>query len=276
MNQAELIPISAFSKMAEITRQTLIYYDRIGLFKPALVDDNGYRYYHLNQLDAIGVIGILKEQGMSLQHIHAHLEQRNPERTLELLRKQEEMIQSQLAKLERTRQMIGIQMENLELSIGIDITKMQVIWQPDIPLLKSAYMRVTKQDFAEKLWMDFQQRLQREQAPIGYPGGVIVEQQDLQNRNGDMMSYMFSRMQTHTETQHYMPAGYYLVSYMRADYGDTDKIYPRIFEHIEQQGYEISGHAYEEYVQDEISVQNPDEYLVRVLIQIKKPASSSL
>ncbi len=275
MNQAELVPISTFSKMAEISRQTLIYYDRIGLFKPALVDDNGYRYYHFNQLDAIGVIGILKEQGMSLQHIHDHLEQRNPERTLDLLRKQEQMIELQIAKLERTRQMIGVQVENLELSIGIDISTMEVIWQPDIPLLKSAHMRVSKQDFAERLWTDFQQRLQREQAPIGYPAGVIVEQKDLQDRNGDMMSYMFSRMQTHIEIQHYMPAGYYLVSYMRADYGDTEKIYPRIFDHIEQQGYEVSGHAYEEYVQDEVSVQNSDEYLVRVLIQIKKPVSSS-
>ncbi len=273
MNQAELVPISAFSKMAEITRQTLIYYDRIGLFKPARVDDNGYRYYHLNQLDTILVISILKGQGMSLEHIREHLHDRNPQSTLELLRRQEQLIQQQMMKLQRTLQMISIQAENIEHSFQVDIDTIQVIWQPEIPLLRSERMRVSKQDFAEQLWDDFQMRLQREQAPSGYPAGVIVEQEDLLNRNGDRMSYMFSRMQTHVEPQHYMPAGYYLVSYARADYGDTDKIYPRMFDYIEQQGYIINGHAYEEYVQDEISLHNPDEYLARIMIGIEKPAS---
>ncbi|WP_322924119.1 MerR family transcriptional regulator [Paenibacillus campi] len=272
MHQSEFISISAFSKMAQISRQTLIYYDRMGLLKPVFVHDNGYRYYHPGQLDAVAVITILKAQGMSLHDIRAHLHQRTPASTLELLRKQEQMIQQQIAKLERTRQMIRMQADNIELSMQVDINDMKVIWQPDIPLLISKRIRLPKVDFPESLWEDFQVRLQNEHAPIGYPGGIIVEREDMLNRDGDRMSYMFSRMETQVEQQHYMPAGYYLVSYTRADYGDTDKIYPRIFDHIEQRRYTIIGHAYEEYVQDEVSLQNPDEYLVRIMVQIAQPS----
>ncbi len=271
MNQAELIPISAFSKMAEVTRQTLIYYDRIELFKPVLVDDNGYRYYHLNQLDAIGVIAILKEQGMSLQQIRSHLEQRSPERTLELLRAQEQLIQSQIAKLERTRQMIGIQTANLELSMKVDISKMEVTWQPAVPILLSARIRSSKQDFPENLWQDFQLRLQNEHAPIGYPMGVIIEQEDMLRRDADTISYTYSQMETYTEPQHYREEGYYLVAHARADYADTEKIYPRIFDYMERQHYVIKGHTYEEYMQDEVSISNPDDYLVRIMVHIEKP-----
>lgn len=39
------ISISEMAKLHGITRQTLIHYDNIDLFKPAKVDTNGYRYY---------------------------------------------------------------------------------------------------------------------------------------------------------------------------------------------------------------------------------------
>lgn len=39
------ISVGKMAEMHNISRQTLIYYDKIGLFKPYKVDKNGYRYY---------------------------------------------------------------------------------------------------------------------------------------------------------------------------------------------------------------------------------------
>ena len=39
------ISISEMAKLHGITRQTLIHYDNIDLFKPAKVDTNGYHIY---------------------------------------------------------------------------------------------------------------------------------------------------------------------------------------------------------------------------------------
>lgn len=44
------ISISEMAKLHGITRQTLIHYDSIDLFKPAKVDTNGYRYYCKHQI----------------------------------------------------------------------------------------------------------------------------------------------------------------------------------------------------------------------------------
>ena len=42
----DLFTIGEISKHQNISRQTLIFYDKIGLFRPAYVDpENGYRYY---------------------------------------------------------------------------------------------------------------------------------------------------------------------------------------------------------------------------------------
>ncbi|MGG0821501.1 MerR family transcriptional regulator [Paenibacillus turicensis] len=273
MHQNDLLSISAFSKMVEIPRKTLIYYDQIGLFKPAWVADNGYRYYHRSQLDTIGVISIFKELGMSLDEIQAHLGKRTPASTLELLHKQEKLIQLQIAKLERAQQMISKRAGNIEHSLKVNINEMNIIWQNKTPILLSIRMDTNKQQFPEELWKDFQFRLHKENAPIGYPNGVIIPQESLLKKDGDKISYTYCYMETHFHKQAYMPKGYYLVSYSRADYGDTDKIFPQIFDHIEKNNYVIIGDAYEEYLLDEISIQNPNEYLVKVMVHIEDPVN---
>ena len=42
-----LFSIGELSKLQNISRQTLIFYDKIGLFRPAYTDpDNGYDLHH--------------------------------------------------------------------------------------------------------------------------------------------------------------------------------------------------------------------------------------
>ncbi len=271
MLQSDFLPISAFSKMSEVPRKTLIYYDSIGLFKPIFVAENGYRYYHRNQLDTIGVIHIFKELGMSLEEIREHLSHRTPDSTLELFYKQEEIVYSQLQKLQRAKQMIIQRAENIRQSLHMDTTRMNVVWQDKMPLLLSSPVRSSKKQFPEELWSDFQKRLQREHAPLGYPTGVMIDKEDMLRGDGDWMTHMYSRMETIHYKQEYMPEGYYLVACARADYGDTERIFPPIFEYIHKQRYTIIGHAYEEYIQDEVVLQNPEEYLVRIMVHIEKP-----
>ncbi|WP_083938075.1 MerR family transcriptional regulator [Paenibacillus daejeonensis] len=269
MQQADLLPISTFSKLSDVPRKTLIYYDRLGLFKPAYVAGNGYRYYHRSQLDTIGVIQVCKDLGMSLEDIRQHLEQRTPAGTLELLRQQEAMLRLQLARLEQTRQMVSRRADNIEQSMHVDTTRMHVIEQPRVPLLLSRRVHGSKAQFPEALWQDFQQRLQQEHAPLGYPNGVIVPKEDLLHRDGDGVSHMFCRMTTQAHEQVYMPEGFYLVSYAQANYGDTDKIYPQIFDYLDKHQYVVIGDAYEEYLQDEVVLRDSEAYVVRVMVQIE-------
>lgn len=57
------ISISEMAKLHGITRQTLIHYDSIDLFKPAKVDTNGYRYYCKHQIPYLREICFLKSRG---------------------------------------------------------------------------------------------------------------------------------------------------------------------------------------------------------------------
>ncbi|MEX1381388.1 MerR family DNA-binding transcriptional regulator [Lactobacillus delbrueckii subsp. bulgaricus] len=50
MNE-ELIKTGDFAKMCAVTKKALYVYEAKGLLKPAVVKDNGYRYYRLEQVD---------------------------------------------------------------------------------------------------------------------------------------------------------------------------------------------------------------------------------
>ena len=71
-----LFSIGELSKLQNISRQTLIFYDKIGLFCPAYVDpENGYRYYSAAQLDFLDTICIMKRIGFSLDEIKSYLKE---------------------------------------------------------------------------------------------------------------------------------------------------------------------------------------------------------
>lgn len=59
-----------FSKIAQVSKRLLRFYDEIGLFQPAQIDpQTGYRYYSARQLPRLNRILVLKELGLSLDEI---------------------------------------------------------------------------------------------------------------------------------------------------------------------------------------------------------------
>ena len=68
------------AKLHGISKQTLLYYDSIGLLKPKEKDKfNKYRYYTLDQFDELDVIICLKTLGLQLKEIKNYLKKTKAE-----------------------------------------------------------------------------------------------------------------------------------------------------------------------------------------------------
>lgn len=75
-----------FAKILGVKKHTLFHYDDIGLFSPAVKDEeNGYRYYFVWQMDAFEVIRALQKLGMPLGEIREYMKSRSPEHFLSLV-----------------------------------------------------------------------------------------------------------------------------------------------------------------------------------------------
>ena len=67
---SHLYKIGMFAQMNHITVKTLHFYEEQGLLAPAYVDeDNGYRYYTMNQMAELHQICALKQAGFTLEDI---------------------------------------------------------------------------------------------------------------------------------------------------------------------------------------------------------------
>lgn len=101
------LSISEMAQIHDISRQTLIYYDKIDLFKPEIIDEkNGYRYYSTLQIPLLREICFLRAIGMSLEDIRKNNEYNNSESTISLLESQNDKIDKQIKQLETQKKLI--------------------------------------------------------------------------------------------------------------------------------------------------------------------------
>mgnify|MGYP002429501805 CR=1 FL=1 len=69
--------IGQFADLHEINKKTLMWYDEIGLLKPAAVRENGYRYYTYQQSSTLETILMLRELQVSIREIQEFLKNRS-------------------------------------------------------------------------------------------------------------------------------------------------------------------------------------------------------
>jgi DNA-binding transcriptional MerR regulator len=102
-----MLSIGDFSQLGQVTVRALHVYDKLGLLKPAHVDESsGYRYYAASQLSRLNRILVLKGMGFSLEQITRLLEDDLPAEQLRgmFMMKQaeiEQQVQESKTQLER-------------------------------------------------------------------------------------------------------------------------------------------------------------------------------
>lgn len=68
-DSGKLYKVAEFARLCGLPKDTVLYYDRIGLLCPAKVGSNGYRYYTFDQLFTANLIEGLKLSHMTLDEI---------------------------------------------------------------------------------------------------------------------------------------------------------------------------------------------------------------
>lgn len=106
--------ISEMAKMFGVSRQALIYYDRIGLFRPAHVNAEGYRFYAPTQIPLLRLICLLRSMGLELKEIERVLATPDPVRIASCLVEQLADLDGQIAGLRACRAAIQERLEFYE------------------------------------------------------------------------------------------------------------------------------------------------------------------
>ena len=87
MNKKDkLLTIGQFAAMHGINKKTLMWYDEIGLFKPAVINpENGYRCYNYHQSPVLETILLLRELEVPINEVQNFMKNRSAQNLKNLL-----------------------------------------------------------------------------------------------------------------------------------------------------------------------------------------------
>lgn len=95
--------ISEVANIFGVSRQTLIYYDKIGLFGPAEVNEKGYRFYSPTQIPLMRLICMLRDLGVDLDEITRLTSSYDVAEMARKLQERVSELDDQIAELEKER-----------------------------------------------------------------------------------------------------------------------------------------------------------------------------
>lgn len=101
------LSVSEMAQIHGLSRQTLIYYDRIGLFKPYFVEQNGYRFYSPVQIPKLREICFLRSIGMPIDEIKKHNLLNSSISTLSLLAEQKARLEEEISTLNTRLELVN-------------------------------------------------------------------------------------------------------------------------------------------------------------------------
>lgn len=128
MRMEKLYSTGEFAKIAGVTLRTIRYYDKIGLLKPTLILNNGYRKYCNNDLITLQKILSLKELGFSLEEIHPLIQDNDKDSFKKSIKLQTNLINQKIQKLTALK-------ESLKATEKI-LAKKEIAWDKIIELIK--------------------------------------------------------------------------------------------------------------------------------------------
>ena len=270
-----LFSIGELSAYQNISRQTLIYYDKIGLFRPAYVDpDTGYRYYSPRQIDYLDTILIMKKIGFSLKQIRAHMEHYTLESSLQALRAQASEIERRIAEWKLIQNRVELRCRQMEAAREVRGRENEVVLeqvpgqtllvQPVAPpYTLEACSIATKRCFA----LAFSERL-----PLFFESGAIVPRDKLLAGRFMEAAYAFVPLEgpsPHAQSR-VLPAGRCACVYHVGDYPSIGRAYRRLMAFLEAQGLEAASDAYEVCINDYLTSRDESEYITRIQVYVRE------
>ncbi|MBC6695891.1 MerR family transcriptional regulator [Terrisporobacter mayombei] len=118
--------IGEVCKLFNVTRDTLVHYDKIGLLSPKKDKNNGYRYYKIEDLNCLTDIIFYKSLNLSLNDIDRVIKDCSPEQILNLVKEKEIYIKKEMDKIKKIQKRLESMKVSLEECI-YDSNKVELI-----------------------------------------------------------------------------------------------------------------------------------------------------
>ncbi len=254
------------ARLHGISKQTLLYYDRIGLLKPREKNETtSYRYYTLEQFEELDVILCLKNLGMKLKEIKGYLDKTSVEDRLDQLKGQEAIIQKRLEQLNRTDQRLKAIIAALDTNITITpfetgikrLNRRYIISEPVLAPFEYYDLEIAIKKIIKL-------SLERPDTEMG-DFMVFVEI----GENGDEI-FKKVALETRMESTEFIEAGEYAYIYHKGPYETLNRSRSQLYDHARKSGCKVAGATIEKGLLGSFAVASDKEYLIELQVPVKR------
>lgn len=266
-----LFSVGQVAKLFRINIRTLHYYDRIGLLRPAIVDEEtGYRYYSTQQFERLNTILYLRALDMPIKKILLFFEHKSTERMMELLKEQEEATAEKLRQLDRVGRKLAQRIRMLEDAAS---SEMEEIQMARMPQRRVAVLRkeITPDDDLEHPIRELEQ--QNSLGPIIFLGkiGLSISKEDLCRRKFDLFSGIFLIFEEGDRQQgssDILPEGDYLTIRFSGTHKNSPRYYEKLTDYIEAHQMTIVGDSVEITIIDSGMTSDESQFVTEIQIPV--------
>ncbi|MEK5179681.1 MerR family transcriptional regulator [Paenibacillus odorifer] len=256
-----------FAKLFGIKKDTLFYYDKIKLFQPAGISDNGYRYYTIQQLDTFWAIQSLRSLNFPIKDLKSYFSSPSSEKLTKLAEEQLIKVEEEIKKLQEIYWFLSKLTSISEELINTTLGEVTFVELPEEHVIYSAPNPRTGDTSNEEWNYDYEVFL--EQTGMKGPAfiGSVTSKEDILHGRFNRVERLF----VHTETPNaeLKSAGLYAILYHKGSYESITEVYPFLLNEIRDRGFHVSGNAYEEYLVNALSTNREEDFVTKISLAIK-------
>lgn len=257
-----------FARILGVKKHTLFHYDEIGLFSPAIKEENGYRYYFVWQMDVFEVIRALQQLGMPLAEIKAYMENRSPELFLTMMEQQERQIDQEIQRLKSMKQFIRHEKQNVREALAVELDRPRVVRRESCFLMFSDVSGQEERSLAKEIAEHVRLREQYRETQSAV--GAVCLGSDLERGIYDRYVKVYSRVTENVEGLKPVErrgGDYVEVCYSGYD-GGMEKPYRLISAFAREQKIKLGELWYEDFLLDELTVRDYGAYIVKAAVEV--------
>ncbi len=265
----KLLTIGQFAALHGINKKTLMWYDEIGLFKPAAINpENGYRCYNYHQSPILETILLLRELDVSVAETQDFMQNRSAENLKNLLDQKIAELDLQLMHLQAVRKTVSNHRQNMETLLTMDLSKISIVEKekrclvtvdidPDITFEKEVEL-ITAQTSKYQLG-----RLH----DASY--GSMIPVESIQKRDYANYTKLFIEIPflEHKSGLHIQPGGKYLRAFHKGDWDKIPLRYQEILDYARREGITLCGYSYEKGINETV-IDRVEDYIIQIEIPL--------
>lgn len=272
MNNIYVSPTD-FANLSGVSRQTLIFYEKKGLFMPAYKNEKGFRFYIMDQLYIIATIQSLQLIGLSLDEIKEYIQHRNANSTYTLFTDKVSMLKNRMNKYQQMINMMEGKCALINKARQILINMVYVEYRPEIAIKKSRTIPFDSSEKEQYTVLGEHIRYRKDSGQLlGHAvSGIAQWKKILENKKDKTQYQSYYTILDNYEEKDYdvIPAGNYLVIYHKGTYESSCECYHLFVEYASMHHLILDDLCYEESLIDELTEADPKNYITQISVSFR-------